>query len=57
MILSEVWLLGQLEGSEMAKKRHKAEEIVTKLRQVRPCPKVLSIREFVSGNLIALLGW
>ena len=34
MILPEVWLLGQLEDCEMARKRHKAEEIVMKLRQV-----------------------
>jgi transposase-like protein len=34
VILPEVWLYGLMEDCEMAGKRHKAEEIVTKLRQV-----------------------
>jgi putative transposase len=34
VILPEVWLYGLMEDYEMPKKRHKAEEIVTKLRQV-----------------------
>jgi hypothetical protein len=34
VILSEVWLYGLMEDYEMPRKRHKAEEIVTKLRQV-----------------------
>ena len=34
MILREVWLYGLMEDNEMARKRHKAEEIVSKLRQV-----------------------
>ena len=34
MIVPEVWLYGLMEDYEMPRKRHKAEEIVTKLRQV-----------------------
>jgi putative transposase len=34
VILPEVWLYGLMEDYEMPRKRHKAEEIVTKLRQV-----------------------
>ena len=32
-IVAEVWLLGLVEEYKMPRKRHKAEEIVTKLRQ------------------------
>jgi hypothetical protein len=34
VILPEVWLYGLMEDCRMPRKRHKAEEIVTKLRQV-----------------------
>ena len=34
MILPEVWLYSLMEDFEMPRKRHKAEEIVAKLRQV-----------------------
>ena len=34
VILPEVWLYGLMEEFRMPRKRHKAEEIVTKLRQV-----------------------
>jgi putative transposase len=34
VILPEVWLYGLMEDCKMPRKRHKAEEIVTKLRQV-----------------------
>jgi len=34
VILPEVWLLSLMEESEMPTKKHKAEEIVAKLRQV-----------------------
>ncbi len=34
MVLPEVWLMKPRGGIEMARKRHKPEEIVAKLRQV-----------------------
>ena len=34
MILPEVWLLCLMEDNGMPRKRHKADEIVTKIRQV-----------------------